>query len=214
MTRSASGVLSGHARRRRLHQDQHRQDRPAATLPVTLVMLEAIRDWRELTGTQIGIKPAGGIRTTKDAMKYLVMVNEIAGPEDWLTPDLFRFGEPRATARRDQSLDYLLPGLTLSETRHQAPTPVPQLLDDRLRTRSPSPASTTPPPRSPRRGAIADSYGLFINGEFVPASGAPFPTHQPRPPKRCSPRSGRRPPPMWTARSPPRARHTRACGGA
>ncbi len=64
---------------------------PAATLPVTLVMLEAVRDWRELTGTQIGVKPAGGIRTTKDAMKYLVMVNEIAGP-DWLTSEWFRFG--------------------------------------------------------------------------------------------------------------------------
>ena len=64
---------------------------PAATLPVTLLMLEAVRDWRELTGTQIGVKPAGGIRTTKDAMKYLVTVSEVAGP-DWLSPDWFRFG--------------------------------------------------------------------------------------------------------------------------
>jgi deoxyribose-phosphate aldolase len=64
---------------------------PAATLPVTLVMLEAVRDWRDLTGVQVGVKPAGGIRTTKDAIKYLVMVSEIAG-EDWLTPDWFRFG--------------------------------------------------------------------------------------------------------------------------
>ncbi|WP_141012674.1 deoxyribose-phosphate aldolase [Nocardioides sambongensis] len=64
---------------------------PAATLPVTLVMLEAVRDFREATGVQIGVKPAGGIRTAKDAIKYLVMVNEIAG-EDWLTPDWFRFG--------------------------------------------------------------------------------------------------------------------------
>ncbi len=64
---------------------------PAATLPVTLVMLEAVRDWRELTGVQVGVKPAGGIRTTKDAIKYLVMVNEVAG-EDWLSPDWFRFG--------------------------------------------------------------------------------------------------------------------------
>ncbi|WP_460850064.1 deoxyribose-phosphate aldolase [Nocardioides ultimimeridianus] len=64
---------------------------PAATLPVTLVMLEAVRDFREATGTQIGVKPAGGIRTTKDAIKYLVMVNEVAGA-DWLTPDWFRFG--------------------------------------------------------------------------------------------------------------------------
>jgi len=64
---------------------------PAATLPVTMIMLEAVRDWRELTGTQIGVKPAGGIRTTKDAMKYLVMVNEIAGA-DWVDPAWFRFG--------------------------------------------------------------------------------------------------------------------------
>ncbi|HET8594875.1 MAG TPA: deoxyribose-phosphate aldolase [Intrasporangium sp.] len=64
---------------------------PAATLPVTLLMLEAVRDWRELTGVQVGVKPAGGIRTSKDAIKYLVMVNEIAG-DDWLTPEWFRFG--------------------------------------------------------------------------------------------------------------------------
>ena len=64
---------------------------PAATLPVTLVMLEAVRDFREQTGRQIGVKPAGGIRTAKDAIKYLVTVNEVAGP-DWLDPDWFRFG--------------------------------------------------------------------------------------------------------------------------
>ena len=64
---------------------------PAATLPVTLVMLEAVRDFREATGRMVGVKPAGGIRTAKDAIKYLVMVNEVAG-EDWLDPDWFRFG--------------------------------------------------------------------------------------------------------------------------
>jgi deoxyribose-phosphate aldolase len=64
---------------------------PAATLPVTLVMLEAVRDFREQTGQMIGVKPAGGIKTSKDAIKYLVMVNEIAG-DDWLDPDWFRFG--------------------------------------------------------------------------------------------------------------------------
>jgi deoxyribose-phosphate aldolase len=64
---------------------------PAATLPVTLIMLEAVRDFREATGQMVGVKPAGGIKTTKDAIKYLVMVNEIAGP-DWLDPDWFRFG--------------------------------------------------------------------------------------------------------------------------
>ncbi|MCP2337085.1 deoxyribose-phosphate aldolase [Actinomadura rupiterrae] len=64
---------------------------PAATPPVTMIMLEAVRDFRDATGRTVGVKPAGGIRTTKDAIKYLVMVNEVAGP-DWLTPDLFRIG--------------------------------------------------------------------------------------------------------------------------
>ena len=64
---------------------------PAATLPVTMIMLEAVRDYRLATGQMVGVKPAGGIRTAKDAIKYLVMVNEVAGP-DWLDPDWFRFG--------------------------------------------------------------------------------------------------------------------------
>ncbi|MGI5268715.1 deoxyribose-phosphate aldolase [Nonomuraea sp. CA-218870] len=64
---------------------------PAATLPVTLVMLEAVRDFRDATGRQVGVKPAGGIRTTKDAIKNLVLVNETAG-DDWLSPDWFRLG--------------------------------------------------------------------------------------------------------------------------
>jgi deoxyribose-phosphate aldolase len=64
---------------------------PAATLPVTLVMLEAVRDFRDTTGRQVGVKPAGGIRTMKDAMRYLVLVNETVG-DDWLTPDWFRLG--------------------------------------------------------------------------------------------------------------------------
>ena len=64
---------------------------PAATLPVTLVMLQAVRDFRAATGRQVGVKPAGGIRTTKDALRYLVLVNETVG-DDWLDPDRFRFG--------------------------------------------------------------------------------------------------------------------------
>lgn len=64
---------------------------PAATLPVTLVMLEAIRDYFYETGIRIGMKPAGGIRTAKEALAYLVMLSETLG-DDWLTPDLFRFG--------------------------------------------------------------------------------------------------------------------------
>jgi deoxyribose-phosphate aldolase len=64
---------------------------PAATLPVTLILLEAVRDWHRQTGQRVGVKPAGGIRTAKDAIRYLVMVNEVCG-DAWLTPDLFRFG--------------------------------------------------------------------------------------------------------------------------
>ncbi|MCW2805004.1 MAG: deoxyribose-phosphate aldolase [Propionibacteriaceae bacterium] len=64
---------------------------PAATLPVTHVMLQAVKDWYAETGQQRSVKPAGGIRTTKDAIKYLVAVNEVAGPQ-WLDPYYFRFG--------------------------------------------------------------------------------------------------------------------------
>jgi deoxyribose-phosphate aldolase len=64
---------------------------PAATLPVTLVMLEAIRDYFFATGIRIGMKPAGGIRTAKQSLQYLVMVKETLG-DDWLNPDMFRFG--------------------------------------------------------------------------------------------------------------------------
>jgi deoxyribose-phosphate aldolase len=64
---------------------------PAATLPVALIMLEAVRDMYEMSGRQVGVKPAGGIRSSKDAIRYLVMVNETVG-EKWLAPDWFRFG--------------------------------------------------------------------------------------------------------------------------
>jgi len=64
---------------------------PAATLPVVQVLLQAVRDWHRSTGEYRGVKAAGGIRTAKDAVRHLVAVNEVAGPE-WLTPDLFRFG--------------------------------------------------------------------------------------------------------------------------
>jgi deoxyribose-phosphate aldolase len=64
---------------------------PAATLPVTLVMLEAIRDFEKATGKLIGMKPAGGIRAAKEAIQYLVVLYETLGPR-WMTPDRFRFG--------------------------------------------------------------------------------------------------------------------------
>jgi deoxyribose-phosphate aldolase len=63
----------------------------AATLPVQLVMLEAIRDVFDETGRRVGMKPAGGIRSAKNAIQYLVQVHETLGP-DWLTPDLYRLG--------------------------------------------------------------------------------------------------------------------------
>jgi deoxyribose-phosphate aldolase len=64
---------------------------PAATLPVSLVMLEAVRDWFAATGQVVGFKPAGGIRTAKDAIRHLVLVHETAGP-GWLHPDRYRLG--------------------------------------------------------------------------------------------------------------------------
>jgi deoxyribose-phosphate aldolase len=64
---------------------------PAATPPAALVMLAAVRDFEQATGRRIGVKVAGGIRTAKDAIRYLVLVNEVAGPA-WLTPALFRIG--------------------------------------------------------------------------------------------------------------------------
>src|SRR4029077_3085904 len=64
--------------------------RPAPR-PLTLVMLEAVRDFRESHGRQVGVKPDGGIRTAKDAIRYLGLANETAG-EDWLDPRWFRFG--------------------------------------------------------------------------------------------------------------------------
>jgi deoxyribose-phosphate aldolase len=64
---------------------------PAATLPVALVMLEAIRDVHDETGRMVGFKPAGGIRNAKQAVQHLVLVHETLGP-DWMTPDLHRFG--------------------------------------------------------------------------------------------------------------------------
>ena len=64
---------------------------PAATPPVVLTMLEAIRDFQSKTGKKIGMKPAGGIGTAKQAIQYLVMIKETLG-DDWLSPNLFRFG--------------------------------------------------------------------------------------------------------------------------
>jgi len=86
---------------------------PAATMPVTLVMLEAIRDHYYRTGVKIGMKPAGGIRDAKTSLKYLVMVKETLGA-DWLTPDLFRFGASSLTN------DVLMQIIKQQEGRYQS----------------------------------------------------------------------------------------------
>jgi len=85
---------------------------PAATMPVTLVMLEAIRDFYFDTGVRIGMKPAGGIRAAKQALHYLVMLKETLG-DDWLTPELFRFGASSLIN------DVLMQIVKLSDGRYQ-----------------------------------------------------------------------------------------------
>jgi deoxyribose-phosphate aldolase len=83
---------------------------PAATMPVTLVMLEAIRDFERATGRQVGMKPAGGIRTAKEAIQYLVILYETLGPR-WMSPDWFRFGAAQRCADADRvPADRPLPG--------------------------------------------------------------------------------------------------------
>ena len=87
---------------------------PAATLPVTLVMLEAIRDFHAATGTPVGMKPAGGISTAKVAIRYLVLLSETLG-SNWLTPDRFRFGASSLLN------DLLMQIRWLRESRYQSP---------------------------------------------------------------------------------------------
>jgi deoxyribose-phosphate aldolase len=87
---------------------------PAATTPVTMVMLQAVRDFREATGRQVGVKAAGGIRTSKDAIRYLVLVNEIVG-EDWLDPEWFRLGASSVLN------DLLMQRTTLATGRYSGP---------------------------------------------------------------------------------------------
>ena len=84
-------LLAGAARGRRRVKTSTGKISPAATLPVVQVLLQAVRDWYRATGERRGVKAAGGIRRAQDAVRHLVAVREVAGPE-WLTPALFRFG--------------------------------------------------------------------------------------------------------------------------
>ena len=102
----------------RLRQDLDGQGQPAATLPVRLVMLEAIRDFERLTGVAVGMKPAGGIRVSKDAIKWLVIVHRRWA--EWLTPDRFRIGASSLLN------DVLMQLRWLATGRYQSPTTSPR----------------------------------------------------------------------------------------
>jgi len=90
-----------------------------ATLPVGLVMARAIRDFRERTGHMVGLKPAGGIRTAKDALDWLVLVKEELG-DRWLRPDLFRFGASALLTDIERQLEHFVTGAYSAAYRHPA----------------------------------------------------------------------------------------------
>lgn len=88
-----------------------------ATLPVSLVMIRMIRDFYERTGIKVGYKPAGGIRTAKDAVNYLVMIKEELG-RDWLEPEYFRFGASSLLGDLERQLDFHAYGQYSASYRH------------------------------------------------------------------------------------------------
>ena len=90
-----------------------------ATLPIGLVMARAIRDFRERTGHMVGLKPAGGIRTAKDALDWLVLIKEELG-DRWLRPDLFRFGASSLLTDIERQLEYFVTGRYSAAYRHPA----------------------------------------------------------------------------------------------
>ena len=88
-----------------------------ATLPVSLVMLRTIRDYHERTGHKIGFKPAGGITSAKQALAYLILVKEELGDE-WLSPDLLRFGASRLLSDIERQLEHFVSGRYSAAHRH------------------------------------------------------------------------------------------------
>jgi deoxyribose-phosphate aldolase len=88
-----------------------------ATLPVSLVMLRALRDYRDLTGFEIGFKPAGGLRTAKDALNWLFLMKEELG-DRWLQPDLFRIGASTLLNDIERQLDHFATGHYSASYRH------------------------------------------------------------------------------------------------
>ncbi|CAM5716960.1 Deoxyribose-phosphate aldolase [Streptomyces griseoloalbus] len=162
-----------------------------------LLMLEAVRDFRAQTGVQVGVKPAGGIRTSKDAIKFLVLVNETAG-EDWLDNHWFRFGASSLLN------DLLLQRQKLATGRYSGPDRYGGLI-------TMAPFRLRPGAESRPVVDIAPSYGLFIDGEFTDAAGGKSSIPSPPPPRRCSPRSPRRPRRTSTVRCGPPARPSTSC---
>ena len=145
---------------------------PAATLPVTLVMLEAVRDFRDRHRPQVGVKPAGGIRTAKDAIKYLV-----AGQRDRRR----RLARPRLVP--DRRVEPAQRPADAADQDHDRPLLRPRLLHPGLRWFDDWPvrrSTTRPRPSRARSSTSRPSYGLFIGGEFVdPIDGRMFKTVSP-----------------------------------
>ena len=88
-----------------------------ATLAISLVMIRCIRDYYELTGVKVGYKPAGGIQKAKQALDYLILLKEELG-DDWLTPDLFRFGASSLLADIERQLEHYITGRYSASFRH------------------------------------------------------------------------------------------------
>jgi deoxyribose-phosphate aldolase len=88
-----------------------------ATLPVSLTMVRAIREYRERTGRNVGFKPAGGIRTAKDAMAWLILMKEELG-RDWMEPELFRFGASSLLTDIERQLEHYVTGRYSATYRH------------------------------------------------------------------------------------------------
>jgi deoxyribose-phosphate aldolase len=88
-----------------------------ATLPVSLVMIRALRDYLEETGYRVGFKPAGGLKTAKDAMNWLILMKEELG-RPWLEPDLFRIGASSMLADIERQLEHFVTGRYSAAYRH------------------------------------------------------------------------------------------------
>ena len=88
-----------------------------ATLPVSLVMLRAIRDYLDLTGVKVGFKPAGGLRTAKDALAWQILMKEELG-NDWLRPDLFRIGASALLGDINRQIEHFITGRYSADMRH------------------------------------------------------------------------------------------------